>query len=273
MFRPGTLRTVRLLAAVLAATSLTTAAATCRAQSEVQAAQTVEAERAIRAALERRMSFDFTDTPLKDVAAALQRTLGVPIALDSKVLSDAGITGDTTITFVEPAISARMALDTILAEKDLSWIVQRDLLIITTADVAKTRTLIRVYAVADLVLIETTDAYDADFDSLIEVITSTVVPQSWDSNGGAGSIAPFLPSGALVIDQTREIHEKIESLLARLREVRDQQGLRTALKIVGASADANQGGAFAVEETSGDDPATVRPATAQSRWQIPRIYR
>ena len=31
----------------------------------------------------------------------------------------------------------------------------------------------------------------ADFDSLIDLITSTIAPQTWDSAGGAGSIAPF----------------------------------------------------------------------------------
>ena len=136
-----------------------------------------------------------SNAPLKDVAASFQRTLGVPVALDTKALTDAGITGDTPISFVEPTISARMALDSMLAAKDMNWIVQRDLLIITTADVAKTRTVIRVYPVADLVFTETADAYEADFDSLIEVITSTLAPSSWDSNGGAGSVAPFANSG------------------------------------------------------------------------------
>jgi len=37
----------------------------------------------------------------------------------------------------------------------------------------------------------------ADFDSLIELITSTVAPPSWDANGGPGSIAPF-PGGVYV---------------------------------------------------------------------------
>ncbi len=31
----------------------------------------------------------------------------------------------------------------------------------------------------------------ADFDSLIDLITSTIAPSTWDSAGGAGSIAPF----------------------------------------------------------------------------------
>jgi hypothetical protein len=39
-------------------------------------------------------------------------------------------------------------------------------------------------------------ATQADFDSLIELITSTVKPSSWDKVGGTGSIAPF-PTGIL----------------------------------------------------------------------------
>ncbi len=37
----------------------------------------------------------------------------------------------------------------------------------------------------------------ADFDSLIDLITSTVAPTSWDEVGGPGSISPF-PTGVLV---------------------------------------------------------------------------
>jgi hypothetical protein len=274
MSRPGIDRTIRVFAFALAAASLMLAAATCRAQAEIQTTQTVEHERAIRAALERTMSFDFRETPLKDVAAALERALGVPIVLDSKALNDAGVTDDTTFTFSKSGISARAALDSMLASKDLSWIMQRDLLVITTADVAKAYVVVRVYPVADLVFIEHADAYDADFDSLIEVLTSTIVPQSWDSNGGAGSIAPFVEAGALVVSQTREVHERIEALLARLRAVRDQQGLPTALKIVGSSADTASGGVFSVEETPANVAAQpTQSATPRARWQLPRVYR
>ncbi len=40
-------------------------------------------------------------------------------------------------------------------------------------------------------------AAQADFDSLIELITSTVNPQTWDQVGGPGSIAPF-PTGVYI---------------------------------------------------------------------------
>ncbi len=63
----------------------------------------------------------------------------------------------------------------------------------------------------------------ADFDSLIELITSTVSPSSWDQNGGAGSIAPFNTNLTLVVSQTQEIHEQIADLLQQLRRLQDLQ--------------------------------------------------
>lgn len=63
----------------------------------------------------------------------------------------------------------------------------------------------------------------ADFDSLIELITSTVSPSSWDQNGGAGSIAPFNTNLTLVVSQTQEIHEQIADLLTQLRRLQDLQ--------------------------------------------------
>ena len=46
----------------------------------------------------------------------------------------------------------------------------------------------------------------ADFDSLVELISSTVTPDSWDNNGGAGLIAPSSSNLSLVVSQTQEIH-------------------------------------------------------------------
>ena len=45
----------------------------------------------------------------------------------------------------------------------------------------------------------------ADFDSLIELITTTIDPDSWDDVGGPGSIAEFATNLSLVISQTQEI--------------------------------------------------------------------
>lgn len=62
-----------------------------------------------------------------------------------------------------------------------------------------------------------------DFDSLIDLITSTIQPNTWDDVGGAGSIAPFEPNLSLVVSQTQEVHEQIVDLLEQLRRMQDLQ--------------------------------------------------
>jgi general secretion pathway protein D len=63
----------------------------------------------------------------------------------------------------------------------------------------------------------------ADFDSLIDLITSTIEQESWTDKGGQGSISPFNTNLSLVISQTQEVHEKISDLLQQLRRLQDLQ--------------------------------------------------
>ncbi|MFV2068357.1 MAG: hypothetical protein ACC645_15415, partial [Pirellulales bacterium] len=63
----------------------------------------------------------------------------------------------------------------------------------------------------------------ADFDSLIELITTTIEPDTWDEVGGAGSIAPFETNLSLVVSQTQDVHEQIVDLLEQLRRLQDLQ--------------------------------------------------
>ena len=64
---------------------------------------------------------------------------------------------------------------------------------------------------------------NADFDSLIELITETIQPTTWDEVGGAGSIAPFETNLSIVVSQTQEVHEEIVDLLKQLRRMQDLQ--------------------------------------------------
>jgi general secretion pathway protein D len=64
----------------------------------------------------------------------------------------------------------------------------------------------------------------ADFDSLIELITSTIEHDSWQENGtGEGEIQPFPTNLSLVISQTQRVHEQIADLLEQLRRLQDLQ--------------------------------------------------
>lgn len=63
----------------------------------------------------------------------------------------------------------------------------------------------------------------ADFDNLIDLITQTVSPTSWDHNGGKGNIAASPTNLSLVVSQTQEVHEEIVDLLEQLRRMQDLQ--------------------------------------------------
>ena len=136
-------------------------------------------------------------------------------------LADAGVTPDTTLTFKLKNVKVRIGLRHMLAEKDLAFLVDHEVLLITTADVGKQKTVTLLYPVGDLI-----DSPDFStlgknpYDVLTDAITSTVCPSSWDTNGGSGSIAPFAVCKVLVISQTDDIHREIQEMLSSLRSVR-----------------------------------------------------
>ncbi|MEX2288187.1 MAG: hypothetical protein WD648_13920 [Planctomycetaceae bacterium] len=63
----------------------------------------------------------------------------------------------------------------------------------------------------------------ADFDTLSQLIISTVEPGSWSEVGGEGTIEPFESTLSLVIRATERTHEDIALLLEQLRRLQDLQ--------------------------------------------------
>ena len=84
-----------------------------------------------------------------------------------------------------------------------------------------------VYDVADLVTCrdEKGDLWE-DHDSLIETITSTLKPTTWDSVGGPGSITSgtFNSAKVLVISQTDAVQDLVAGLLKKIRAVIQHNG-------------------------------------------------
>lgn len=66
-------------------------------------------------------------------------------------------------------------------------------------------------------------AVKPDFDSLIDLVTQTIKPQSWQEVGGPGSIKPYETNLTLIVSQTQEAHEDIADLLEQLRRMQDLQ--------------------------------------------------
>ncbi|GAB5402659.1 MAG: general secretion pathway protein GspD [Aureliella sp.] len=63
----------------------------------------------------------------------------------------------------------------------------------------------------------------ADFDTLMNLIQQTVVPDSWLANGGTSSIIPYPANLSLVISAPQTTHEKVAELLESLRRLQDLQ--------------------------------------------------
>jgi uncharacterized protein YfaS (alpha-2-macroglobulin family)/TolA-binding protein len=171
----------------------------------------------IREALAATTDLQFVETPLADVVERVKRFHQIEIQVDQKALADMGIDPDTPVTRSLKDISLRTALRLMLRDLDLTYVIQDEVLLITTPEKAETMLTTVVYPVADLLKRSNEDGAD-DFDSLIGTITSTVLPTTWDEVGGPGSIAPHEDSRSLVVSQTQEVHERIASVLEKLRK-------------------------------------------------------
>jgi Flp pilus assembly secretin CpaC len=64
----------------------------------------------------------------------------------------------------------------------------------------------------------------ADFGTLINLIQTTIEPDSWqDTGSGTGTIGAFPTNLSIVVTNTQEVHEKIVDLLKQLRRLQDLQ--------------------------------------------------
>ncbi|MCH2183657.1 MAG: hypothetical protein MK108_16790 [Mariniblastus sp.] len=64
---------------------------------------------------------------------------------------------------------------------------------------------------------------EADFEPLIDLIKTTIDPESWDDTNGDGTIQSFVPNLSLIVSQTQEVQDEIQDLLQKLRELNDVQ--------------------------------------------------
>ena len=165
---------------------------------------------------------DFIETPLSDVIDNLKERHHIEIQLDNKALGDVGIGSDTPITRNLKGVSLRSALRLLLHELNLTYVILDEVLLITTPEEAESRLTTKVLDVSDLVVCrdKDDDLWD-DYDTLIDVITTSTRPTTWDQVGGPGSItgASLGTAKVLIVSQTQDVHEEIASLLAEIREI------------------------------------------------------
>jgi hypothetical protein len=117
-------------------------------------------------------------------------------------------------------IKLRSALHLLLDDLKLQYVIQNEVLLITTPEKAESEEYLatRIYPVKDLVLVRNENGeIEADFDQLMELITSSTFTRPWHANIGTIARYQYRDQCLLVITQTQEVHEQIAALLAALR--------------------------------------------------------
>lgn len=253
--------------------------------------------------LKSKVDVQFENTPLDEVLRTLADAAGVPVYIDVEGLAAEAMAPDAPVTIqLSKPVSLRAALNLVLQPLRLSYVVDDEVLKITSETARRSNTYFETYNVADLVIpipnfapssfglpaamrggsanmgfgglapgqtsglpltlpsgdaatpssvLAQTNAFNmmpnasslrsrptqtfaegpggmggaalADFDTLINLITNTVSPDSWEENGGNGAIEPYPANLSLVISTTQEVHEEIAALLEQLREWQDLQ--------------------------------------------------
>ncbi len=203
----------------------------------------------VRRALEKRVDIVWKEIPLNDALLLLQKELKIQIVLDHEGFEEAGVTHGELVNLSLANVRVRNALKILLEPLHLNFVVRDGVLKITSEEKASEILSIRVYNVRDLVetpapkeIVKTglrlpvpagtrvrypgeheTEEQPVDYDTLIDLITTTVEPDAWSDNGGTGSVSAI--HHMLVVSQTDEIHDQIQTLLNHLRAARDRTGI------------------------------------------------
>lgn len=197
-------------------------------------ANVTPSELTIRKALKKSVTLKAEKKPLADVLRTLSRDLGINVFVDTRGLNEVGIIPENPVTIEVEGIQLKSVLNLMLSPLDLAYTFKDEVLVITSKTRAQGERTTRTYPVADLVIpipmtgpvsadepIPVVNRNSVDFNSLIEVIEASVQPVDWERIGGTGSIRAFDPTMCLVIRQSKEAHQEIETLLTELRRQRD----------------------------------------------------
>ena len=166
----------------------------------------------VKVLLEQTDKVDFFETPLQEVMQCLFEKHKLNYAFDFPALELFG-RGPGAVDHVSMHdICLRHALELILAPSELTYVIREGVVIVTSQEKAESMLTTKIYPVRDLLYAKQPNA---SMDQLITVITSAVVPESWEEVGGPAAINPF--QGVLTISQTDHGHSQINQLLRELR--------------------------------------------------------
>jgi hypothetical protein len=175
----------------------------------------VSADERIRRALTSHTEIDFLDTPLRDALNYLKDHHAIQIWPNEQAMTDEGIAIDTPVTLSIRGVRLESALDLLLRPLHLDYVIEDEVLKITTHEQEQQIWQLEAYPVRDLL----EGGFNAE--ELHDVLTASVTPQAWVENGGQASFR-IARENLLVIRHTprgqRELARALDKLRAAMRE-------------------------------------------------------
>jgi hypothetical protein len=161
-------------------------------------------ERVILRTLDSTISVGFRDSRFEDVIDYLQTVTGLRIIVDKTALEEAGGTYDTPVTLKVNGVTVRSLLRKILGDLGLAYVIKDEAIQVVTAQQARENLVVRVHYIGDLLFGDEL-ARRIEATQLIDLITQTIDPQSWQVHGGPGKIFYDDLRRSLVIKQSAEL--------------------------------------------------------------------
>jgi hypothetical protein len=179
-----------------------------------------QVHKSIEQALDAQAEVEAIDQPLIDVSRQLRDVSGQNFAIDLPALEEEGVTTSTSVSLQLRGVTLRSALKVLLSDLNLTWVVENEVIKITSVTRAMGTLDVRAYRVGGLLMPD--EDKEQQLERLIELVQSTIEPDSWNDLGGPGTIRSFPGGDSIFVRQHQSIHHRIELLLTSMGRLMGQ---------------------------------------------------
>lgn len=143
--------------------------------------------------------FTFNNTSFEQVKKQLEDELGMQLVIGKQTMEEVRLTYESTLSYEIPkGVTKRNLLKSVLSELGLTYIIKGEILQVVSFAQAKNELRTGMLDVATLI------RNGQNADSLINLIKTTIEPDSWEGAGGNGTIT-YSGNGLLVIKNSAEV--------------------------------------------------------------------
>ncbi len=181
-----------------------------------------EESEAILRALEKRVGDGLKNAPFLESVQTLSNLVGKEVYLDKKSLEDAGLDLSRPVN-MPGNVTARTALRAVLQAQGLTFVIKDKIIQVVTLEKAKELQVTRAYYLGDLIQAQgafggaVTWGPQIDYEQtmqnakiIIDSITQSVDPLSWQARGGTSTITFHYPSMSLIVRAPAEVHASLK---------------------------------------------------------------